>query len=119
MPGGDVTLRRSARVIAAVAMIVLGAGGAWAGLQQQKFRISQKDQAFRPGELTIKLGDLVEIANDDDDLLHHAYVDSDKFKYDSGDQEPGTTVEIKFPVTGTFTVLCGIHPRMKLKVHVE
>ncbi len=103
----------------AIVLSAAVAGGAWAGLQQQKFRISQKNRAFRPGELTIKLGDVLDIVNDDDDLLHHAYVDSEKFKFDSGDQDPGTTVEIAFPVTGNFTVLCGIHPRMKLQVHVE
>lgn len=119
MPGRGVTSRRGAWLVAVVGVSAVVGGGAWAGLQQQKFRISQKDQAFHPGELTIKLGDAVDIANDDDDLLHHAYVDSKTFKFDSGDQEPGTTVEIKFPVTGTFTVLCGIHPRMKLKVRVE
>lgn len=104
---------------AAVALVSLLLGAAGAAAVQQKIHISQKNQEFRPGSVDIKRGDALEIVNDDDDLLHHAYVDSDKFKFDSGDQEPGQTVEIVFPVTGTFTVLCGIHPRMKLKVHVE
>ena len=121
MAGRGVAGRRSFWLVAFGAS-VLSAGsicGAWAGLQQQKFHVSQKDQAFRPGELSIKRGDAIDVVNDDDDLLHHAYVDSEKFKFDSGDQEPGTTVEIAFPITGTFTVLCGIHPKMKLKVQVE
>ncbi len=119
MPARGVTRRRRAWVIFAVILSGAVAGGAGAGSQIQKIRISQRDQAFRPGELTIHRGDMLQIANDDDDVLHHAFVDSEKFKFDSGDQEPGTTVEVAFPTSGTFTVRCGIHPRMRLKVQVE
>ena len=84
----------------------------------QRF-VSQKDQIFTPGELSIKRGETVEIVNDDGDLLHHLYVDSKQLQYDSGDQEPGARVDITFPATGTFDVLCGIHPKMRLVVHVD
>jgi len=60
-----------------------------------------------------------QIVNDDGDLLHHAYVESKQFSFDSGGQEPGAKVDITFPVSGAFTVLCGIHPKMKLLVHVD
>lgn len=113
MPAPD--LMRQGRTLIVAASVLLVA----AGPQPQRFKISQKDQSFQPGEVSIKQGDVVAIANDDDDVLHHAYVESSKFKFDSGDQEPGTTVDIAFPVSGTFTVLCGIHPRMKLRVKVE
>ena len=53
------------------------------------------------------------------DLLHHAYVDSPQFKFDSADLEPGSKVDITFPVAGTFQVLCAIHPKMKLAVRVK
>lgn len=81
--------------------------------------VSQKDQIFTPGELSIKRGETVEIVNDDGDLLHHLYVDSKRMQYDSGDQEPGARVDIPFPAAGTFDVLCGIHPKMRLIVHVD
>ena len=81
--------------------------------------VSQKDQIFTPGEFVIKRGETVRIVNDDGDLLHHLYVDSKQLQYDSGDQEPGAKVDITFPATGTFDVLCGIHPKMRLIVHVE
>lgn len=81
--------------------------------------VSQKDQIFTPGELSIKRGETVEIVNDDGDLLHHLYVDSKQLQYDSGDQEPGARVDITFPAGGTFDVLCGIHPKMRLIVHVD
>lgn len=104
------------KVLAVVFCAVLGSA-ALAAVPQHF--ISQKDQIFTPGELSIKQGETVEIANDDGDLLHHLYVDSKQMEYDSGDQEPGEKVQIKFPVGGTFDVLCGIHPKMKLVVHVQ
>jgi plastocyanin len=61
----------------------------------------------------------VTIVNDDGDLLHHAYIESDQFNFDSGDQEPGSKVDIAFSMAGSFTVLCGIHPKMKLVVRVD
>ena len=59
------------------------------------------------------------IVNDDGDLLHHAYIESDAFSFDSGDQQPGSRTRIVFSVPGDFKVLCGIHPKMKLAVHVH
>lgn len=81
--------------------------------------VSQKDQIFTPGELTIKRGETVQIVNDDGDLLHHLYIDSKQLEYDSGDQEPGAKVDITFPAKGAFDVLCGIHPKMRLIVRVD
>jgi len=74
---------------------------------------------FHPGEVTIRRGEAVLIVNDDADLLHHAYIDANDFKFDSGDQEPGSKTRIAFPTGGTFEVLCAIHPKMKLTVHVK
>src|SRR3984957_4879647 len=95
------------------------AGLAWADLAPSHFKVSQRGRAFQPGELSIKRGDVLQILNDDGDLLHHAYVESDHFIFDSGDQGPGSEVDIAFTVSGNFSVLCGIHPKMKLAVHVE
>jgi plastocyanin len=64
-------------------------------------------------------GDTVSILNDDGDLLHHAYVQSDTFNFDSGDQQPGSRIDVVFSVPGEFKVLCGIHPKMRLLVHVK
>ena len=115
-------VRRAGRHIAvatSVTSLVLLGGMAWAALAPPPYHVSQKDRTFQPGELDIKRGETVQIVNDDGDLLHHAYVESKQFNFDSGDQEPGAKVDITFPVTGTFTVLCGIHPKMKLLVHVN
>jgi plastocyanin len=33
--------------------------------------------------------------------------------------KPGSRAQVTFTVGGTFAVLCGIHPKMKLTVRVE
>ena len=83
------------------------------------YNVSQRDRQFMPGTLSVKRGQTVRIVNDDADLLHHAYIESDTFNFDSGDQEPGSKTDIVFSVHGDFKVLCGIHPKMKLFVHVN
>ncbi|HEY4408062.1 MAG TPA: methylamine utilization protein [Xanthobacteraceae bacterium] len=100
-------------------MLTLVGGMAWQALGAAPYQVSQKGRAFQPGELTIRRGETVQIVNDDADLLHHAFVESERFNFDSGDQEPGSKTDVTFPVAGTFSVLCGIHPKMKLTVRVN
>jgi plastocyanin len=89
-----------------------------AALGANPYPISQKDQEFRPREIVIKSGEALRFINDDGELLHHAYLMSDSFSFDSGDQQPGSKFDVVFSVAGDYTVLCGIHPKMKLAVHV-
>lgn len=103
----------------AFVLISMGALAGYALAAPGGFLVSQKGRAFQPGELSLKRGDRVSIVNDDGDLLHHAYVDSDTFSFDSGDQEPGSKTDVVFSIAGEFKVLCGIHPKMKLLVHVK
>jgi plastocyanin len=105
-------------IVAVAAAAVIGAG-TLVGLALPQYSISQKGREFRPGEITIKRGETIEIVNDDADLLHHAYIDSPKFSFDSGDQQPGSKTDVTFPVAGDFNVLCAIHPKMLLVVHVQ
>lgn len=81
--------------------------------------ILQKGREFQPGQILIKRGETIEFVNDDGDLLHHVYLKADKFSFDSGDQEPGAKLNVVFPQVGNFTVLCAIHPKMKLVVQVN
>ena len=110
-------VRRPIAVVATAAALV--GAGTLVGLALPQYSISQMGREFHPGEITIKRGETVQIVNDDGDLLHHAYIDSPKFSFDSGDQEPGSKTDITFPVAGDFDVLCAIHPKMKLAVHVQ
>jgi len=105
----------SLRVAGAVAFLA----GAGCALAAQPLLVSQAGRMFHPGELTINRGDILTIVNDDADLLHHAYIDSEKMTFDSGDQKPGSRINIMFSVAGDFNVLCGIHPKMRLVVHVR
>ncbi len=102
---------------AAAGILGLLVGAAWAA--SSPYHVSQKGRAFQPGELAISRGETVQIVNDDGDLLHHAYLESSRFSFDSGDQEPGSKTDVVFPVSGNFTILCGIHPKMKLVVRVQ
>ena len=106
-------------VAAALAGILLLLPAARSSLARPSHQVSQRGREFRPGQLDIKRGDIVGIVNDDEDLSHHAYVASEHFNFDSGDQEPGHDVDIPFTVAGTFNVLCGIHPKMRLVVRVH
>jgi plastocyanin len=104
------------RTSVVVAALVLIGGAAVASTPHQ---VSQAGRLFRPAEITIKAGETVELLNDDGDLLHHAYIESDRMNFDSGDLRPGARTSIKFPTKGDFVVLCAIHPKMKLVVRVK
>ena len=104
--------------LAAALVLAVLAGAAWASTGS-RIVVSQRGRTFLPGALSIKQGDTVEVVNDDGDLMHHAYVDDPEFSFDSGDQEPGAKADIVFTKPGTFNVLCGIHPKMKLVVTVR
>jgi plastocyanin len=89
------------------------------GAAHGPFVVTQQGRSFKPGVLTLTAGDTVQIVNDDGELIHHAYVSSESFSFDSGDQEPGSKTDVVFSIAGHFTVLCGIHPKMHLLVNVQ
>ena len=106
-------------VAAALAGVLLLLPAARSSLARPSHQVSQRCFYFFTGKIDINRGDIVGIVNDDEDLSHHAYVASEHFNFDSGDQEPGHDVDIPFTVAGTFNVLCGIHPKMRLVVRVH
>ena len=100
--------------------VVAGIGFATTGaLSQSQNIVSQKGREFSPGSVSVARGEAVVIVNDDLDLRHHAYIESSKFNFDSGDQEPGSKTSIAIPMAGTFEVLCAIHPKMRLVINVR
>ena len=104
---------------AILAFAALSVGGLVAASTSTHLDVSQKGRQFNPISIDLARGDTITIVNDDGELLHHAYIESDAFSFDSGDQTPGSRTPIEFAVSGNFKVLCGIHPKMKLFVHVE
>ena len=81
-------------------------------------QISQKDGMFSPASVQIRVGEALRFLNDDPVLTHHAFLDTEAFGFDSGEQAPGHHIDVAFSAQGKFTVRCGIHPRMRLDVTV-
>ena len=80
--------------------------------------VTQVNRAFSQREVNIRRGDVVRFSNADE-FLHHIYIESPSFNFTSNEQEPGTNLDVQFPVAGRFDVRCEIHPRMRLSVSVE
>jgi plastocyanin len=106
-------------VLILLAVLAFVAGVTWATADTAPYQVSQRGRDFQPNKVAVQRGETVRIVNDDADLLHHAYIKSDKFNFDSADMAPGSKVDIKFTVPGEFNVRCGIHPKMKLTVQVN
>ena len=80
--------------------------------------VAQRGRKFDPASVTLRRGEMVQFVNDDGQLLHHAFLIDDRFSFDIGEQQPGARTPVRFTTPGQFTVLCGIHPRMRLAVTV-
>lgn len=102
-------------VCVAFSMTLLLAGAVAAG---GAALVSQKGRAFSVSSLLVTHGDAVRFTNDDK-FIHQIYADTTLFAYDSEEQEPGSSIEMRFPKSGTFEVRCHIHPKMLLTVAVQ
>jgi plastocyanin len=95
---------------------------AWAGsAHAATTTIVQAGQAFSETDITIKAGDHVKFANQDD-VNHNILVqegDDDDNARDMGVQAPGASVDVAFDKAGKFKIRCHIHPSMKLNVDVQ
>lgn len=78
-------------------------------------RIVQQDLAFMPGSVAVEAGATVSILNNDT-RTHTVDINDPKLKFTSGANKPGEEVEITFPEPGRYTVVCSIHPKMRLHV---
>ena len=103
----------------AFAMMVTGAAIATQELAANAVLVTQNSRSFQPGTVELGKEQFLHIVNDDGQLMHHVYVASSKYNFDSGEQPPGTAVDIRFPALGAYVVLCAIHPKMRLNVIVR
>ena len=110
--------RRSGSALLLASVVASGTAFALAG-DAASYRVTQKGRAFAPGAVSLRAGEAIAIINDDGELVHHAYLDAPDFSFDTGEQLPGSKTVVHFPKAGHFTVLCGIHPKMKLAVSVK
>lgn len=92
---------------------------ALAGLGSAAYTISQKGRTFQPSEASMRQGETITFVNDDGNLVHHAYLDTADFSFDTGDLAPGSRIDTTFTKSGTFVVMCAVHPKMKLTVRVD
>jgi cytochrome c peroxidase len=79
--------------------------------------VSQDDKTFHPRHVALKRGERLWIVNNDT-RTHNIRIFNPALDFDSGAQEPGETVQIAFPRSGSFLVFCGIHPKMELYVDI-
>jgi plastocyanin len=84
-------------------------------LAQDGHVVVQKGRHFLPAEVTISRGESLTFTNSDP-FIHQIYVPG---LFDSEEKGPGENLTESFPKSGTFTVRCHIHPKMKLLVHVR
>ena len=91
----SILLRRSDTHVLLAVLGGLLAGGA---LAASPYQISQKNREFQPGYIAINRGEALRFINDDGDLLHHAYLTSPTFSFNSNDQKPGSSFTVVFPV---------------------
>jgi plastocyanin len=80
--------------------------------------IKQKGKVFSESAITIKRGDVVIFVNDDTITHNVMSTDSDN-EFNIGAQAPGVSTPVTFDKSGEFTILCAIHPRMRLMVKVN
>jgi plastocyanin len=79
--------------------------------------ITQKGKAFSESAIAIKKGEVVTFVNDDT-VTHNVMSTDVGNEFDIGAQAPGVSTPVTFDKAGEFTIICAIHPRMKLIVKV-
>jgi cytochrome c peroxidase len=109
------TLTSEAEPVSPAAIVPVVSGPAQPA--EQVSTVSQDDKAFHPTHIALSRGARLWIVNNDT-RTHNVRVFDPALDFDSGAQEPGETVEIAFPASGSFLVFCGIHPKMELYVEV-
>ena len=100
--------------LALVLGLFLGGSLAWASAPV----VHQRNKVFEPGRVEIPRGESVRFTNQDP-FIHHLYIESPNFTYDSGDQRPGRTISISFDQPGEYTLKCAIHLKMQLEISVR
>lgn len=81
--------------------------------------VSQKDKTFAPDDITLSAGSALHITNDDSVAHNIQVAGPDGTNQNLGVQKAGDVVDVPFDKAGAYTVHCGIHPKMKLFVHVQ
>lgn len=100
-------------VVICVAIAALVSTQAVAG----EFTVLQKNKAFQPGTLKIKVGDTVDFQNGDE-FFHNVFSLSDTKSFDLGSYQKGVGKKVVFDKPGIVEIECSIHPEMLMKIEV-
>jgi plastocyanin len=98
------------------AVLLAFAGGSVAALAADR-TISQKGRAFSETEITVKKGENIVFVNDDN-IAHNIMSASAGNEFNLGSQAPGASSSVALSKAGEVSVVCAIHPRMKMTVTV-
>ena len=79
--------------------------------------IHQQGRAFSAENATVKKGLALTFLNDDS-VPHNIMSASKGNEFNLGSQSPGSSTDVMFKEAGDVTVICAIHPRMKMSVKV-
>ncbi|CCD91071.1 putative blue (type 1) copper protein [Bradyrhizobium sp. ORS 375] len=79
--------------------------------------IHQQGRLFSSESVTVKKGDALTFLNDDT-IPHNIMSTSKGNEFNLGSQQPGASTDVTFKESGDVTVICAIHPRMKMSVKV-
>jgi plastocyanin len=108
--------RSNSRLLVA-AFVVTGAT-AWLRADGASVTVSQKDRAFAPTAVTVKLGGTLVFKNDDD-VTHNSFSTSKGNEFNSKAQQPGETASVTFKAPGEVEIRCAFHPKMRMTVTVQ
>ena len=102
-----------------LATVLSGSLVAISALAAENLSISQKDKQFSKEEVTLASGDAIDFVNNDN-VTHNVSVKApDGTSKTSSVEKPGETVHVAFDQPGDWRVLCLVHPKMKMTVHVH
>jgi plastocyanin len=105
-------MTRTRHILALAALCALTLAAQAAGVT-----ITQKGRLFSEEAVTVKKGETVTFTNDDS-VPHNVVSKSPGNEFDLGYQAPGSSNPVAFDTAGDVDVICTIHPRMKLTIHV-
>ncbi len=110
-------LTKNARLIGFAAAALVFAAGAYAATSQ--VAVNQKGSRYSTESVTINPGEAINFINDDE-TVHNVSV-----KDEAGDyvaalvEKPGEEKTVTFDKPGEYSVLCMIHPKMRMTVSVK
>ena len=105
-------------MITALLMATAGASVVALAAEHEEQAIRQKGKVFSEAAITIKKGDVVAFVNDDN-VTHNVMSSDPGSEFNVGSQAPGVSTPVTFDKVGEFSVVCAIHPRMKMTVKVN